>query len=745
MIINSRRNQRGSMIAMSAAFLFGILALGLGIISLMGLFGGANELQSAVDSGNLNVAGKALDYPYVLIDDKSSELRKQFLPLSNNGKICLRNINKVMAFELITQVNLRSMQIKGISTPEAEANVKKLSDEAEKIAAELAQKLKDQSYFKSNFEDLANKNSLRMLPCCSQNTVILKEHKVSYVNRGEASNVSFSYDEVPENVKSMFQQNESQWFKKIGSRLYFRGYTDGIKILDREIHFVPLYEGSDDPLSSAMRSLPHLISGKDFSKESSPAEGSTPFSWDSAVPNAFLNTASVPISDAKEQALILSSCAVANDRKVSSLAPQLYIKINNPRGYNPENTMPSNDSIFNAELMSGIYLLEDASGVIGFSTDQSAQEALIAYNKDPINAPKPKIMDDDSNPIFFDRSGSPVSDLSSLSTASKLGSVCTCTNTLPSPGSEPEKNCSSSLGAFFNAYPHIGGDLPTGDNHSDLLAVEEARFKLFQVMAAAHKKWEALAAQGLTPQQANVKGVYPSISTVLPCYSGLRKFDGKSIQSTLNTKSMIFSQAGTVDDYLKQIALATKAPSFSSAQADIAGEVLISSSFDRTGNTDQKVQEKIDRTLSEVLEAVKQMAPEMTMDELKKLFADSSKTLQLGSSAYIYKDGDSGKVLLSLSAPSWLAESGESAKADGKVRIIESDTYHLLDCVVNAPGDNAHDVLFYVNPKWNSTALAKDQLLWTSSTGSNKLLGILEFRNFCYNTNNQSAEFYQPN
>lgn len=746
MLVISNRNENGTMIAVASSFTFIIVFLGLAFIQLMSFLGGTREVQSAVDSGNLNVARMALDSPYVLIDEKSSAVRRQFLPISNNGRISLRNINKVMALELLTQTNLKSMRISGTATAATEDHVKRLCDEAETIAAELAAKLEDKKNFVASFDELSKKNSLRMLIGSNEHELSLINHQVSYMNRGEASNVSFDYEQIPANVRGVFRDNEEKWFKKIGGKMYFRGYTSGIKVLDREVHFVPLYEGSYDPIAAVVKAFPHLVSNKDFQSQKVPDSGSAAFNWKGAVPNAFLSEARIDLDNSEKRASIAHSCAVSNENKVYDVLAQGYIKIVNPRGYAPVGSIPAADNIFNAELMSGINLISDGTNTLGFSTDQAAIEALIAYNKDPLHQPAPAVLDSDGNPVFFDRQGNPIEDLALLKSAVKRASTCTCTNTLPAPGSQPDTDCGEVMGAFFNAYPHKDSNLPTGDGGTQLMAVEEARYQLMLSYQEAYKKWIVLCAAGYKPWEANVKGIFPSINTRFPYFSGIRKFDIDSINATLNTSSLIFSKAGTIDEYLKQVSLATVKAKFWTTAAGYVGETLSFASFDRSTKPDPATEARVNRALEELLERVKEFAPATTMSELRKLFADKDITLQLDSNAYLYLDPDKHKLVLSKTPPPWAMDS-ESAKAaaDGKSDMIKSLTYHLLDCVVNAPHDNLHDVYFYVNPSWSTTALANDILIWTPSSGCNGLLGTVEFRNLCYNANDADAEFYQPN
>lgn len=750
-IYSSGRKNPGSALALTGALGFVLVSVGMFFVFFVGLIGGTREVQQAVDSGNLTVATSALDVPFVFIDEKSTPARQQFLPFSRQGRVSLRNINSIMAFELITQANLKSMRDRGLATQLAEENARLLSDEAEKIAAELAAMLKVQANFKETFESVAKQNSLRLLPGHDRSGVELTDHQVSYVNRGEASNVSFDYQQVPANVRSLFKENESRWFKNIGGRLFFRGYTDGIQINGRQIHFVPLFEPGNSGGDPFGRSFPHLISGKDFASNKEPASGKASFNWQDAIPNAFLNQGTALLVQSSQQQCIAHSSAVANDIMVRPAFPHGFIKIINPRGYNPVTRIPANDSIFNNELMSGIFLAKNALGkTVCFSTDQEALEKLIEYNRNP-DLPLPAVLDQDGNPLYFDQLGNPVDDLSKLSSAAALGSSCTCTNTLPSPGSSPEPACADSLAAFFQAYPHAGAVIPTGEGAKELLSVEEARHQIFISAREAHKTWSVLCAQGYSPQQANVKGLFPSIRTIAPYFSGLRKFDNNSIQASLNTPRMIYSEAGTVDDYFHQVSLAQKPSVFQKLPADIAGFHLEQSSFDRSDKPDPRLQARVDLVWEALLERVNQISPETTMSDLKNLLKQNSQTLQLGSELYISFDSQEKKLKLSPTAPSWISQfpllgkSVQRCLADGKPDLVKSNDYHLLDCVVNAPGDNAHDVFFYVNPSWQATAISNDLLLWTPNTGCNGLLGTVEFRNYCYNQNDVVGEFYQPN
>jgi len=171
-------------------------------------------------------------------------------------------------------------------------------------------KLGNQDNLHGLFEDIAVKNSARMLgSSASVEADQGNGWRTSFVNKGEESNVMFSYDQLPSN----FNPSKLGAIPVDGGSAYFPGYTE-IHVLDHKFSFVPFKAGE----------RPHLISGNAFNIDAADNEDAAkpPIS----VPNAFSSAGATEKGDTFNQAAV--AFAVANPQKTFELRkPHAFVRI----------------------------------------------------------------------------------------------------------------------------------------------------------------------------------------------------------------------------------------------------------------------------------------------------------------------------------------------------------------------------------------------------------------------------------
>ena len=159
---------RGQTMPMAVVAVIILVILGLCAIGLMAIFGGSNELQNAVDSGNLNVATMSVVGPEVQLNPQQEE---QFagVAVQRSGKyyINLGNINRVWGQTMAVVLNAQMMDRENgqrVFSPEAQTHVRYIYGLATAISRELTSKLvTPSSELSGAYKNLSGSNNLRMV------------------------------------------------------------------------------------------------------------------------------------------------------------------------------------------------------------------------------------------------------------------------------------------------------------------------------------------------------------------------------------------------------------------------------------------------------------------------------------------------------------------------------------------------------------------------------------------------------
>lgn len=254
-----------------------LIALGVGFFLISLYFGGAQETKEAVNSGALNVAKKSLD---ITIDISGDPDQQFFKDCTDNGKVSLRNINKVWAKALFVAINAEGAKNDGGHDGSASSSVTSALSGAEAIGASLAAKLNDANNLYDFFNQYAMANSVRMLGVGTHVEALKGSNwKTASLELGHESNIEVS-DNWPVGYSNSALQTPS--LRKpvptdASGKQYIKGY-EPLKVYNSDFWMV----------AYPFELKPHLVDRTTFlngNKVPLPAGGS---SWKDPVPNAFM-------------------------------------------------------------------------------------------------------------------------------------------------------------------------------------------------------------------------------------------------------------------------------------------------------------------------------------------------------------------------------------------------------------------------------------------------------------------------
>ncbi len=316
----NKRHAQGGTLPLIIVCTLVIVLIGVGFFFIAQLLGGEREFQNAVDSGNLNVAKKALVKPTSLPPGLAGV---QFAGLGpTDDSIDLNTFNRTSAITLLVLANTKAMEASGSALGTTASNASMVQTAWETVGTSLATVLKEKNTFDSSndFTNLANRNSVRMLTGKDNNSEHT-DHTVSFSDRSAlnsnatCSNVGFLNSQLPANPAS-----GASLFVPINGQQYAKGYLSFDFAGAGSVFFVPLKQA--DSIDRFKNSQPHHISKNTFDTDKDTVAG-----WASPVPNSFLSKARTQEQRSQNQA-ILNSCAISQ-----SLAPPLGFKAQIPRGF----------------------------------------------------------------------------------------------------------------------------------------------------------------------------------------------------------------------------------------------------------------------------------------------------------------------------------------------------------------------------------------------------------------------------
>lgn len=294
MITLMKKRSRGSL-AFGVVLALALMMIGIGFFVLTMYMGGQNETKNATDAGMLNVGKKVADEVSVAlrptpneiifadvandITDGEDLLSSLTGGLSELKEINMHRINRVWAKALQIGINAEAADKEGYGGSGKE-NAQKAFDGAQSISNRLADALNEKDRQYRLFDELATKNSVRMLGTDVTTQALRGANwQTSFLDRGRESNVTVAPPEytlppnfqMPDLVRKSSRKNVSAGAQD----LYFLSGYKPIKLADRNFWQVPfVYDET-----------PHMVSGTEFANntlKAKPLDG-----WEKPIPNAF--------------------------------------------------------------------------------------------------------------------------------------------------------------------------------------------------------------------------------------------------------------------------------------------------------------------------------------------------------------------------------------------------------------------------------------------------------------------------
>ncbi len=455
---NRLRGRRGGTLAIMAACTMLACGIGVGLFAIGKLVSGNQQVQNATDAGNLNVACGSVRAVGVRLSDREQE---EFGDLvDDNGLITLRTYNRVVGRAMLVAMNAQRLHTAAAITHAHEVMALAQSGDTS-IGKRLRDALENTGASTSLFHAVAQKNSCRMLGTASQVSHKTAGYAVSFLNRGESSNVYLDPHYLTPQQKAILEAMGVVTLDAQGHSMV-KGYH-AINLGDGFVFsFVPVNPGQ----------APHLVSDREFERNKSQtlAEVIPANLADKLPPNTFASqgTATDGHSGYRVEQRSCAVVGVLNSIFPASL-PSAYIRVTNPRGFDGNPNAPNLNNFFTGVGTTGVYLMNGAAGPIAFSSDPSMAAKWAAYNADPTK-PKPPLLDDSGNPLVYDKNGQPAGPalLAQIKGQGAPGTGCNDWNV---SGPNVNLDCNSFLGAFLNAYP--GTPPEANGDRAQLIAVEK--------------------------------------------------------------------------------------------------------------------------------------------------------------------------------------------------------------------------------------------------------------------------------
>lgn len=275
---NRTQRKKGSAIAFSAVLALTLVLLGIAFVVISMYMGGGKEIKNAVDAGALNVGRKVLDEELVAVHLNGDANQQFFRDVTDtgtvDGKITLRNINRVWAKALFVALNADAAGADGGATAD---NVQAAHDGALAISNNLAEKLTTAANLEGFFTDFAQRNSVRMIGTDVSVTVIPGAGwQTSLMNRAAESNI-----EVKDNLPSAIDgalvtactRNPAP--PSAAGKTFLRGYAP-LTAAGLTFWQVPFQ----------FEEKPHLVAKTTFDNGKQPPHP-LPAVWETPPPNAF--------------------------------------------------------------------------------------------------------------------------------------------------------------------------------------------------------------------------------------------------------------------------------------------------------------------------------------------------------------------------------------------------------------------------------------------------------------------------
>lgn len=487
---------KGSMLPLAVAITVVLFIVGATFFILAQLLGGVRELQHATDAGNLNVAKQSMRKPSVALNP-GIEVNNFAGLVDTNGNIDLLDYNRLFAQALIVALNAQDED-----TDQAKQNAQTVLaalQDNNSVGKRLSDALSRADSQTGHFTNLARANTTRMLTSSSRISQADEAYQVAYLYPGEPTNVYLDPTILPAGVtlpQGLLSQRQAS-----NGLNYMAGYRDLVidSLNGKKISGVPVRPDYE----------PHLVSQAAFNHSLN-----SPVSNRGVPPNTFRSSGKV--LDARVNTFLNStSCATvgALNQTYTACIPRGYLCFTNLPGLPDDSPVPSNESIFNNQLYSGIFLANNGA----FSTDQELMLKWVDYNNDP---------NSESQPSSVGIYGADPHGITSLGGGPNAYPPEVDYTMMSGAGEIPQ--VAALLQEFEQAYPAANGQ---GGQTLVLTAVEKLK--------------ALVMAQFASGQPGNVEA--PQEAT------GLRLFDQAAQYPMPDGASPRFTRSGTVPQLLAQV------------------------------------------------------------------------------------------------------------------------------------------------------------------------------------------------
>lgn len=303
-----KRNTDGAIMPIAVTLAIILAVLVVAFFQLEMQLGGSKEVRNAVDAGALNTGKKLFS---LKVAAQGAEEMKFLDVADSSQQFGLANINRVLARAFLVRLNAKAMDDEGTGTALSRSNANSMTDAALALAGRLADRLNDQGQLHPFFDDIATRNSVRMLGKAS-----VIQHKpgpewaTSLLDRQQESNIEIQANQLPGSIS----MNDVKAVQAKDNKFYLAGYN-AVNILNRDLAFVPF----------KVSEKTHLVSGAAFEAN---MRQQAPFpQWANPVPNAFSCFGATQGQDREAQTA--RSFVIANpQRSFPAAIPRGFVRIN---------------------------------------------------------------------------------------------------------------------------------------------------------------------------------------------------------------------------------------------------------------------------------------------------------------------------------------------------------------------------------------------------------------------------------
>lgn len=343
-----RQRNRGAVLGLVVTLAFALVLIILGLFLVTMYMGGSRETRNATDAGALNVGKQMM--VRVKETAKGGTTETQFDELKDkNGEFGIGNINRVWAKAMLVCANYEAMSAEGTGGGNANSHADSIYNAAQAISDRLADKLTNPNTLYPFFNEVAERNSVRMIGKNSEVRVHDPGHwKTSLVDRNVESNVIIDSDQIPKgvNVPRM----------KVEGKDYLIGYQP-FNIGSHTFTFVPF----------KLNERTHLIAGSYFNDNTKTAK---PINWAKPIPNGY----SVDSKSVKQDSMAHQALAFVqpNPQKYYNLGMRGFVRIHFP-GNDMQyiiNAIPSRTSSYGNKMGSDtqVFIPEVGTGTLTVTT-----------------------------------------------------------------------------------------------------------------------------------------------------------------------------------------------------------------------------------------------------------------------------------------------------------------------------------------------------------------------------------------